>query len=55
VNLIANGFGREVGLDLARAPDCSHFAPGVWARFGTFQRVEALAHQTRQQAAVSRS
>lgn len=38
----ANGFGGAVGLDLSRAPERAHFATGVWARFGAFQRLKGI-------------
>lgn len=34
------GFVRAIGLDLPCVPEQAHFAPGVWARFGPFQRLE---------------
>jgi Uncharacterized conserved protein (COG2071) len=42
VSVSANGFGGAIGLDLSRAPERAHFAKGVWARFGAFQRLEGI-------------
>jgi uncharacterized protein YqjF (DUF2071 family) len=42
VSVSANDFGGAVGLDLSLAPERAHFATGVWARFGAFQRLEGI-------------
>jgi uncharacterized protein YqjF (DUF2071 family) len=42
VSIENNKFGREVGLDLSRAPELAHFSTGVWARFGVFRRLPSI-------------
>jgi uncharacterized protein YqjF (DUF2071 family) len=42
VSVSVNNFGRAVGLDLGCAPERAHYASGVWARFGAFERLEGI-------------
>jgi hypothetical protein len=42
LSMTANTFGQAVGLDLSCTPERAHYASGVWARFGAFQRPESM-------------